>query len=147
MKIAEIKITYKMKIPASKLPVIQESNEAVEYFRTIWEIDKIEHVESFFLMLLNRANKVIGWSKISEGGINGTVADPKVIFQIALKANATSIIVAHNHPSGNKEPSESDERLTKKIKNAGKFLDLNLLDHLILTSEDYYSFAEENINF
>lgn len=103
------------------------------------------HVEEFMALYMNRANKVLGWSLISSGGLSGTVADPRVIYQIALKANASSIIVAHNHPSGNTKPSESDRRLTKKLRNAGDFLDINLLDHLILTDEKYFSFAEEGI--
>jgi len=82
---------------------------------------------------------------ISSGGVEGTVADPKVIFQVALKANASSIILAHNHPSGNIEPSEADIRLTRNLKQAGELLKISVLDHLILTSESYYSFADENM--
>ena len=89
------------------------------------------------VLCLNRANKVLGWAKIGQGGISGTVADPKVIFQIALKANASSIILAHNHPS------EADNKLTRKIKNAGELLDLPVLDHIILIDDGYYSFADE----
>ncbi|MCD4736515.1 MAG: JAB domain-containing protein [Bacteroidales bacterium] len=95
------------------------------------------------VLCLNRANKVLGWAKIGQGGISGTVTDPKVIFQIALKANASSIILAHNHPSGNKYHSEADNKLTRKIKNAGEFMDLQILDHIILIADGYYSFADE----
>lgn len=86
---------------------------------------------------------MLGWSRVSTGGLAGCVADPKVIFQLALKSNSSSLIVAHNHPSGNTEPSESDRKLTKKLKCGGEFLDLEVLDHLILTCADYYSFADE----
>ncbi len=85
----------------------------------------------------------MGWSRISIGGQAGTVVDPKVIFQIALKANASNIILAHNHPSGNTKPSDNDLRLTTKMENAGKFLDLPILDHIIITSEEHLSFADE----
>jgi DNA repair protein RadC len=101
------------------------------------------YVEEFFVLLLNRSNKVIGWSKVSMGGMNGTVADPKTIFQVALKANASHIVIAHNHPSGNLEPSQADISLTQKMKESGNFLDLPVLDHLILSTESYYSFADD----
>ena len=79
------------------------------------------------------------------GGISGTVADPKVIFQVALKANASSVILCHNHPSGNTKPSDNDIQLTKKLKKAGEFLELNVLDHLIITPDSYFSFADESL--
>ena len=94
---------------------------------------------------LDGANSVLGWSKTSQGGLAGTVAYPKVIFQLALKANACGIILAHNHPSGNIKPYDADIRLTRKLKDAGQLLDLPVLDHIILTSEAYYSFADEGI--
>ncbi|HOX77703.1 MAG TPA: JAB domain-containing protein [Bacteroidales bacterium] len=105
--------------------------------------DRLEHIEEFVVICLNRANRMLGWAKISSGGLSGTVADPKVIFQIALKSNASSIILAHNHPSGSLQSSEMDIRLTRKNKEAGLMLDLQALDHIILTTEGYYSFAEE----
>lgn len=99
--------------------------------------------ENFYILLLNRANKVIRPVQISEGGISGTVADPKKIFKVALEYRATSIILCHNHPSGNIKPSDADIRLTKKLKNAGEMLDIPVLDHLIIGDERYYSFADE----
>lgn len=96
-------------------------------------------------MILNRAQKVLGICEISQGGSSGTVADPKIIFALALKANASGIIVSHNHPSGNLRPSQADIDLTKKLKEGGKFLELQLLDHVIVTSEGYYSFADEGL--
>jgi len=99
--------------------------------------------ETFFILLLNRANKIIRHIQISEGGITGTVADPKKIFKLALENNGTSIILCHNHPSGNVKPSEADIRLTKKLKNAGDMLDIPVLDHIILGEEQYFSFADE----
>lgn len=100
-------------------------------------------VEQFWVLLLNQANKVLAKHNISQGGITATVVDPKIVFQIALKENATSIILAHNHPSGNLKPSQADISLTEKLKKAGEFLDLKVLDHLIVTQSDYYSFADE----
>jgi DNA repair protein RadC len=88
---------------------------------------------------------VLGYCQISAGGLNGTVADVRIIMQTALKSNACSIILSHNHPSGNLVPSEADKDLTKKIREAGKFLDIPALDHLIITSESYFSFADEGL--
>jgi DNA repair protein RadC len=94
-------------------------------------------------LLLNRGNKIIREVQVSEGGFSGTVADPKKIFKIALENNASAIILCHNHPSGNIQPSDADIKLTHKLKNAGEMLDLQVLDHIILGDEKYYSFADE----
>jgi len=94
---------------------------------------------------LNRSNKIIKKVLISEGGITGTVADPKRIFKAAIEQNATSIILCHNHPSGNIKPSDADIKLTKKLKEAGSFLDISILDHIIMGDDTFYSFADEGI--
>lgn len=99
--------------------------------------------EEFWLLLLDRANKVIRKVNISEGGLAGTVADPKKIFQLALEQHASGIILAHNHPSNNLQPSSNDMDLTKKIVAGGKNLDISILDHLIIGSDKFYSFADE----
>ena len=99
--------------------------------------------EEFWVILLNRANVVMKKESISMGGVAGTVADPKIIFKKALEQLASSIILVHNHPSGNTKPSAADIALTKKMKEAGQFLDLPILDHIIFTDSDYYSFADE----
>ncbi|GAB3831532.1 RadC family protein [Hymenobacter jeollabukensis] len=101
--------------------------------------------EEFWVIMLNRANVVMRQEKISSGGVAGTVADPKMIFKQALEKLASSIILVHNHPSGNRQPSAADIMLTKKLKEAGNFLDLPVLDHLIYTDRGYYSFADEGI--
>ncbi|OON65399.1 RadC family protein [Hymenobacter sp. CRA2] len=101
--------------------------------------------EEFWVILLNRANVVMRQEKISSGGVAGTVADPKMIFKHALEKLASSVILVHNHPSGNRQPSAADIMLTKKLKEAGNFLDLPVLDHLIYTDRGYYSFADEGI--
>lgn len=101
--------------------------------------------ENFCILLLNRANKVLRTVKISDGGITGTVVDPRKVFKIALDNNATSIILGHNHPSGQLTPSDADIKLTRKLKEAGDMLDLPVLDHLIIGDGNYYSFADEGI--
>jgi DNA repair protein RadC len=101
--------------------------------------------EEFWVLLLNRANRLMKKKRISEGGVSGTVADPKIIFKLAVDELASAIIVVHNHPSGNIKPSESDISLTKKIKEAGKLLDISLLDHLIIARDKYFSFADEGL--
>ena len=98
------------------------------------------------LMLMNRSNAVLGIMDISKGGISGTVTDVRILLQASIKTNASGIIVCHNHPSGNINPSESDTKLTHKIKEAGNLMDIQLLDHLILTTDDnYYSFADNGL--
>ena len=103
------------------------------------------HHEEFWVLLLNRANRVIKKKRISEGGISGTVADPKIIYKLALEELASGIVVAHNHPSGNLTPSQSDIDLTKKLKEAGKFLEVQLVDHLIIAGQKYLSFADDGL--
>jgi DNA repair protein RadC len=102
-------------------------------------------VEEFKIMLLSRHNRVLGLVDISLGGTAGTMADPKVIFAAAIKGNASGIILAHNHPSGNLRPSQADIDLTRKIKTGGQILDIGVLDHIILTSEGFFSFTDEGM--
>jgi DNA repair protein RadC len=101
--------------------------------------------EEFWILLLNRGNKIINSICISQGGLSGTVADPKKIFKTALEQYSASVILCHNHPSGNVKPSESDIRLTQKLKKAGSFLDLPVIDHIIIGDGSYFSFADEGI--
>jgi DNA repair protein RadC len=143
--LAEITISYSTKVKASDRRKITQSHEAVEIFREIWTPGTIELRESFNVIYLNRANQVLGFFRTSEGGIAGTVADPRLIFSTALKANATSLILSHNHPSGNTQPSASDIQLTKNIVEAGKVLEITVLDHIILTAESFYSFADDGL--
>lgn len=144
-QIAEVELIYKSKVKASDRPKVATSKDAADLLQHTWDENKIDFVEQFKVLFLNRANKVLGIFDVSTGGVTGTVADPRVIFAAALKANATALIISHNHPSGNLKPSKSDEELTLKIKEAGKFLDISLLDHIIITSEGYYSFADEGL--
>jgi DNA repair protein RadC len=101
--------------------------------------------EEFWVLLMNRANRVIKKKRVSEGGVSGTVADPKIIYKMALEELASGLIVAHNHPSGNLQASQSDLDLTKKLKEAGKFLEIQLLDHIIIANQKYLSFADEGM--
>ena len=146
LQVDEVQLIYKSKIPPSERLKVSCSKDAYEAFLNAWDDDTLEHHEEFKVMLLNRANKVLGIITISIGGLSGTVVDLKQIFQAALKSNSSSIIVGHNHPSGNKQPSEADNKITTKIRDAGKFLDISVVDHLILIpGQDYYSFADEGM--
>ena len=141
-KVSEIEITYKNTVKAQDRLKITGSQHCFAILRNLWS-PKIQYVEEFYLLLLNKANQVLGVTKISEGGISGCLVNIRRIFQTALKANASAVILAHNHPSGNLQPSEADHKITRKVKDTGLLLDIVLLDHLILTNEDYYSFADE----
>jgi DNA repair protein RadC len=101
--------------------------------------------EEFWVLLLNRANRVIRKKKISEGGLSGTVADPRIIYKLAVEDLACSIIVAHNHPSGNLTASQNDIELTRRLREAGKVMEIQLLDHLIIAGHKYFSFADEGL--
>ena len=127
---------------ASTQAFIKNSKDAFEYF--YMRMADIEH-EQLWVMLLNPANKVIKMTKVSDGGVNGTSADPKRIFKIALENNATAIMLCHNHPSGNVLPSESDKTLTRNIINGGKLLEIKILDHIIIGIDKYFSFADSGL--
>ncbi len=142
IKLAEVTINYRSKVKASDRLQVTCSKDAADYLRYVWS-DTIEFLEEGYMLLLNRANRVLGYIRLSQGGTTGTVIDTKIVFQTALKCNAHAIIIAHNHPSGNLKPSDSDLQLTKKLKEAGTFMEIQLLDHLILGSEGYTSFADE----
>ena len=144
-KVAEIQLTYKSDVKPSLRPNISSSKDAFEVLKSNWDDSWIEFIEQFKVMLLNRAHKVLGIFDVSTGGVSGTVADPKIIFAAAIKANASGIIVAHNHPSGNLSASQADIDLTKRVKEGGKVLEVQLLDHVILTTEGYFSFADEGM--
>ncbi len=144
-QVAEILLSYKSSVLPSLRPKITSSRNVYKILTENWDQNKIEFVEQFKVLLLNRANKVLGIFEVSSGGVSGTVADPKLIFAAAIKGNASGIILSHNHPSGNLQPSQSDIDLTRKIKEGGKVLEVQLLDHVIITNESYYSFADEGL--
>ena len=145
IEISEVRLIYRTKVKASDRPQIKCSKDAYELFMETWDQDTIEHHEEFKLMLLTRSNRVLGIASISKGGINGTVTDVRIVLQYAIKANASGLIVCHNHPSGNLNPSESDSAITKKIKDSAILMDIQLLDHLIINSDNYYSFADNGL--
>ena len=123
-------------------PVMQTSGDIADYLKT--KLKDYRH-EVFAVLYLNRANKINHFEIISEGGITGTVADPRVILRSALEKDAVNIILCHNHPSGSLKPSRADEQLTVKIKEAAKFLDIAVLDHVIVSEDGHFSFADEGI--
>lgn len=130
----ELEVMEKTKIGSSKDAFDQLQGEFMD----------LAH-EEFWVLLVNRAHRVIRKKRISEGGVSGTVADPKIIFKLALEELASGVIVAHNHPSGNMTASQSDIDLTRKLKEAGKFLEIQLLDHLICCGQKYFSFADQGM--
>ena len=142
LQVAEVNISYSSHQNASNRPRISSSKDAEVIFRTCWS-DRLELLEECYLMLLNRANKVLGIMHVSKGGVSGTVVDVKIILAAALKSTASGIIIAHNHPSGDLQPSQADRDLTLKIRSACVLLDIAFLDHLILAKEGYYSFVDE----
>lgn len=138
--IAEVQVSYAPNYRSKEK--VTSSIKAAEVLRSVWN-DAIEYKESFYILLLNRANMVLGYHLLSMGGGSGTVVDIKMILQIAIKCNAHGVIVSHNHPSGNLQPSREDKHLTQKIKEACKLIDIQLIDHLIVTETGYFSFADE----
>jgi DNA repair protein RadC len=144
-EVAEIQLSYKSKVKPSLRPKVTSSRDCYNVLKKYWDEDKIEFVEQFKVLLLNRAHKVLGLYEVSTGTTTTTVADPRLIFVAAIKANACGVILSHNHPSGNLIPSQADIDLTKRMREAGKLLEITVLDHIIITSEAYYSFADEGL--
>ena len=143
--VAEVQLIYKSKVKPSERPQIRSSKDCYEILKQTWDEDKIELVEQFKVMLLNKAQRVLGIYEMSTGGVAGTVADTRLVFIAALKANACGVIISHNHPSGNLIPSRADEELTRKMKQAGMLIEIPVLDHIIMTSESYFSFADQGL--
>jgi DNA repair protein RadC len=123
-------------------PIVKNSREIAEYLKAI--LKDYNH-EVFAVLFLNQAQKINGFEIISTGGITATVADPRIILKRALEENATKLILSHNHPSGSLKPSRADQMLTQKIREAARFLDIEVMDHLIVSDEGYYSFADEGL--
>lgn len=142
-KVSEIEVIYRPK--KGKRPKLTCSKDVYKLLCEIYDWNTIEHHETFWIILLNRGSRVIGTYKVSEGGNSATIVDAKMVFQVALKANATAIILSHCHPSGSLKPSKADIDLTTKLKKGGELLDILVLDHLILTPEkgEFFSFSDE----
>lgn len=141
-KISEIGLTYSRKVKASDRPKVRCSRDAYNLFRQNWDDLTINLYEEFKVLLLDRDGRCMGIACISKGGVSGTMVDPKLVFATALKARACAIILAHNHPSGNKTPSLSDKRMTQKLIRGAEYLDIAIHDHIIVTDEGYLSFSE-----
>jgi len=140
MEIAEVQVSYNN--PNKKYLKITNSKETYKLLLACWNKNTIELQEEFKVLLLNRNNQVLGIYSLSKGGVSGTIVDSKLLFSVALKSNASGIILVHNHPSSNLDASEADKRITEKIIKASKLLDVQVLDHLIITKDDYFSFSD-----
>lgn len=141
--VSEVSLSYRPKVKPSQRPKVMSSQDVYGILSDFWDADKIELTEQFCVMLLNRSNKVLGIVELSSGGVGATVVDIKIVFCVALKACASSIVVAHNHPSGDLKPSYQDVQMTKKLVAAGQVLEIPVQDHLIISSEGYVSLVDE----
>ena len=140
-KVCDVKLTYNTKVKSSERAVIKDSNSAYSLLMNhIYDSETIQYRE---YMKLNNAKRVLGIVHISEGGLDSTSADIRIIMQAAILGNASAMILSHNHPSGNKQPSNQDDLLTDRVKKAAKLFDIQLLDHIIVTDSGYYSYLDE----
>ena len=144
-KVAEVEIVYKSNVKPSERPVIKSSKDAYGILSNYYNTNILELQEQFCVLYLNNAKKAIAVNMHSTGGITGTVADIRLILVTALKLAASGLIISHSHPSGNLSPSRQDEAITNKIKNAAQLMDIALLDHIIISSENYYSMSDNGI--
>jgi len=144
-KVAEVLVSYRPDYNINERPRISSSNQTYQLLKSQWDMGKISFLEEFKVLLLNRGNRVLGIVDISMGGVSGTYVDPKVVFATALKTNCSSMILAHNHPSGSLKPSEADIKLTKRLVECGKLLDIIVFDHIIISEGSYYSFADDGM--
>ena len=142
-ELAEIQVYYATQ--NTQKEKINSVQIACEFLLNSWDRGTLELQEEFKVILLNRANEALGIYSLSKGGITGTVVDVRLLFAVALKCNACGIIISHNHPSGNTEPSDADISLTKKIKKCSDLLDITLIDHLIISKVAFYSFSNERM--
>ena len=129
-------------VKASDRIQIKNAEDAAKLFFKVWDKSTIEHIEEVKMIMLNRANRVLGVAHLTKGGLNGCIIDTRVILQYAIKANAAAVILAHNHPGGNLGASDADKRITRNVKEALKLVDIELLDHLILTYEERFATIE-----
>ncbi len=143
--ITKFKISYQKTGKFGEMFPINSPEDAADYCRKCFNKSLIDWREEFIFIALSKGHKIIGHYPISSGGITGTVADVRMILQLALMSNATSIILSHNHPSGTLKPSEGDKDITDKVREACKYHDFSLLDHIIVTSEGYFSFSERGL--
>jgi DNA repair protein RadC len=143
--ISEIEIKYTPIIKKQDRIKITCSQDAYRVFLNNWNGDTIELQEEFKIMLLNKANEVMGISVLSKGSMSSCIVDLKLLFAVVIKSASPVIILAHNHPSGNLKPSEADKRLYEKVKKGAEYFDIQVLDNLIITKEDFYSFTDRGL--
>jgi DNA repair protein RadC len=140
----EIEIRYRRKPIQQEVRRIQNSSDAIALLRQLYDKNRIHYKEESIAIFLNRNNDVLGFQKLSSGGLTGTIVDARILFSIALKTLSSGIILSHNHPSGNLKPSSQDVSLTHRLRKFGNMIDVCLLDHIIVDDTfNYYSFAEE----
>jgi len=144
-QVPEIKLSYSTNFKILERPEIKSSSIANDIFLAHWDLGSIQFIEEFKILLLNKASRVLGIFNASTGSLTHAIADPRLIFTAALKTTASGIILAHNHPSGNLKPSQSDIQTTKRFKDCGTLLGIDVIDHLIISNEGYYSFADEGL--
>ena len=142
-KVAEVELTYKPTMKDKRR--IVTATDAYQILLTTYKEGTIDYKEYFKVLFLNKAQDVLGYTLISEGGITETSVDIRIVLQAALLTNSVALILAHNHPSGNLKPSSEDINLTKQVKDAAQLMRITVLDHIIISSEDYYSFAAEGL--
>ena len=143
--VTEVELVYRNKVKPAERRKITSAENAYDIFLMAWDMNKIELVEQFMILLLDRNNTCLGISNISTGGISACLVDPKIIFATALKAKASALILAHNHPSGSLNASAADISFTEKMKLGAQLLDMSVLDHLIVTPQSFYSFANNGL--
>ncbi|WP_298511073.1 JAB domain-containing protein [uncultured Kordia sp.] len=143
--ISQITLQYQRKVKANERPKISSALRAYQLFRANWDDMTINLFEEFKILLLDRNNQCMGIVPIAKGGVSGVTVDPKLIFASALKARACGIILGHNHPSGGLKASSADKAITRKIVQGAHYLDISILDHLIVTDDEYYSMADDNL--
>lgn len=143
--VAEIEIHYRSSINPLDKVFLGQSDQVNELLRETWDNNKITLLEQFKILLMDVSGHCFGISDIATGGKNNCIVDPRIIFSTALKSNASNIILAHNHPSGNLTPSDADIMITNRLVEAGKLLEITVFDHLIITDKNYYSFADNGL--
>lgn len=136
----EIEISYRYSRPINTYPKVTEPEQMYAVLDSIWNMESISHREEIVVVFLNKACRVLGYHRLGVGGIDSVIGDPKIIFQVALKANSSAIIIAHNHPSGDLTPSKSDYTLAKRLREIGEILGIEILDNIIMTQESFRSY-------
>lgn len=139
------KISYSKEPQEEDLPMITNPEEAYQFLMEIWDAGTLHYKEEFLVLMLNNSKKCLGWAKISSGGSTATIVEPAMVFQVALLSHSNSIVLAHNHPSGNKRASTADIQLTKRLSEAGKLIGIRVEDHLIITSNGFTSLVTEGL--